>query len=314
MAAERAQNFGKIRKISELMLTDSKGDYWCLAPQNHVCTKDSGIVEYDRFEVISSLAGERYLPAQYEEKNEGFAMFSRITNSSNQENRWLMADDVFDSTVQVGINRSMRDDSQEDHEKSGFFKREYVVMKQGFSFVFFAELEDDAFGKDVGFEKEGKRMVSVGRYRAMFEADWDVAADQPEIKGSIAAEGFEKEASVTRRIDESTVQTDKKKLFYAWMLSDTAYSGEISELRKACVLMIGSYREQRVFTTNYTASSARGRYSKDEKVLKLISAGTVFLFEDEKQQKDFQNQIESDPGFTHGQIAGYNRIYYSGKE
>jgi len=314
LTAEREQHFGKIIKISELMLADSAGDYWCLAPKNHICTKDSGIIEYDRFEVIRSLAGKRYLPIQYKEKNEGNAMFARLTKSADQKNKWLMAEDVFDSTIQVGINRSMRNDSQDDEERSGFFKREYVVMKPGYSFVFFAELEDDAFGENIGFTKSGTRMVSVGRYRAMFRADWEAVSEQPAIKDSVAAKVFEKKASVTEMIDENTVQTHPKELLYAWALSDTVYSGEISQLREACVLMIGDYREQRVFTTNYAASSARGRYSKAENGLKLISAGTVFVFENEQQKKDFKARIEGNSTYEHGKTAGYNRIYYSGKD
>jgi len=44
--------------------------------------------------------------------------------------------------------------------------------------------------------------------------------------------------------------------------------------------------------------------------LKLIAAGSVFVFESEEQQDIFKDHLKNAAGFEHAQIAGFNQIYY----
>ena len=311
LTAKEMQTFGKIEKISNLFLTDTKGDYWCSAPRNHVYSEKDELIQYDHFERIESICGARYLPSQYREKNHGSALFIRMTNYSGDSdpNMYLKASDVFDSTVNVGIRRSVRNEKDDDSEQRGFFKREYTVMKPGYQFVFFAELQDDAFGENAGFTKAGHRAVSVGRYHAMFNAEWQTVKEKPEAANSLAVKIFD--APVVLDHPENS----RPKFFYAWLQSDLYYPGRIEDLRAACVLMLGDYREQRVFTTNYgEVRAARTRFKKHETALKLISAGTVFVFESYEQKENFKKLLHQCAGFRHAQTAGYNCIYYSGEE
>lgn len=312
LTAKESRSFGKIKRISPLMLMDDSGGYWCFAPKNQAYTKEGKLVEFDKYGIICSMFGKhRYLPLQFEEKNKGSAMFAKVTGN---QKKWLSEDDVFDSVTQVGINRSMKDAAENSEERSGFFKREFAVMKPGYEFVFFADMDDDAFGETDGYTKEGVRIISIGRYNAAFKAEWSPVDCQSKPDTSLISQYFIKNVAITDMTGEESVESTAD-LYYAWAISDIYYPGKISDLRARCDMMITGYREQRVFTTNYDYNaSAKRRYVKHEEALKLISAGSVFIFSETEKMDSFKNYLESQTGFEHSKIAGYNCIYYSGKD
>lgn len=294
--------FGKIIGIQQLMLIDEDGNYFYPAPRNHIYDRDGNLIIYDRFEEVSVCGEMRYLPSQYEEKNKGCAMFYCPAT-----HEYLMEENVFKTSVDVGINRFKNTSDEKQRKDKGFFKREKVLLDAKYKFVFFAFLTDDAFGENAGFTAEGRRLVMMGKNKSSFMATWTlVDKTLPSPDEGNALRGF---------IRSATVDAESKDCYYAWALSDIYYPGKVCELKAKCKLALMDYREHRGFITEYPQdpeenASAFGRYTKKSLALKLIAAGSVFVFESKAQQEDFNNHLKLTAGFEHAQIAGFNQIYY----
>ena len=90
----------------------------------------------------------------------------------------------------------------------------------------------------------------------------------------------------------------------------------MDELKEHCVYAMTAQKQYRVFTTNYKAREAvsgkkgNGRFVKQNEVLHLLQAGSTFVFENTEQMEKFKAYIETMPFFAHGQIAGFNGIFY----
>lgn len=62
--------------------------------------------------------------------------------------------DLFESDLRIGINRK--------HQKDGFFKKEYCMLRKGFAFAVYAELEKDAVPKtECVFLGQGKSAFTL---------------------------------------------------------------------------------------------------------------------------------------------------------
>lgn len=292
LLAQEPQSFGKIRSIGALMLADGQGRHYLPAPMNHRAVEFKGekTAVFQPYQVFTTAwAGPRearWLPQEYSEKDQDQARFLCIETGE------LIAS-PFGTHIRVGINRTgwRKADAM---EQGGFFKRECVFLKEGFSFVFQAEVEDD-------FWFAPQRTVWIGQGQSPFAA----TVEKIEAFQSFAPLGacFPKEILLDGKPCPAR---------YALAVSDVFFDGELTALKERCRLMLAGSRDYRVFTTNYQAANSKQRYRKHPEVLRLFSAGSVFLCSDDGQMEQFREILESGRHFESGKTAGFNQLYYSG--
>lgn len=286
-------SFGKIRRISPLLLLDQAQKLRMLPAPGHLSAayhKD----KLHQYTGITTLQGERWLPDSYSSKNSTFGHFL-LEDGTIQES-------PFSKIVRTGNGR----------REKALFKREFVVMKKGISFLYYAETEDD-------FQPSEERFVFAGRCKVPFAVQIDETKEAmtedllPKSLISGIDSGFPKEIQVNG--------VSRTGVCYAFFCSDTLFEGNPEDLRRACCLLMGTPREYRVFTTNYKAEKfigsgdrrspphLQGRYRKREEVLRLLPAGTVMLYTEE-QKATCSTLLGQSERFTHGQTAGFNCIHY----
>lgn len=273
-----ARSYGMIHSISPLLLQDDKGDLYLPAPRNRMAAKwgedPENIAPYHPFTHytrVSTLDGDRLLPAEdYNEKTayDG-ADIINLRDGTLRGN-------VFISQIRVGINRSAQ---RKNSELSGFFKKQYYTLSKGYAFVFFADVAD-------GFPVHADRVVFAGQGRTPI---------------SVKIEKWEKPNFRYPAVCFSGGLT-------AIAQSDVFYPGTLAELRSRCALVMAELKEHRQFTTNANARNTASRYSKAKESLRLIPAGSVFLFTDTDQLAAFRSHMEAVSKIPN--IAGLNHIQY----
>lgn len=288
-----ANDYGRIHSISPLMLADREDRRYIPAPRNHqpATIKDncSPFVPFDEFCAVASMDGDRYLPSQYDEKDAWHGV------------QFLCLDDgklygsLFQTQVRVGINRQNQRRNEEEQEVSGFFKKEYVILKSGYSFLFYANV-------DAAFWYKPDSIAYVGQGRSPF------AVHMEEVKPGVRQIAIPSSCTPPR----VKVNGKEQAVCYAVALSDCFYDDEIAKLRGSCSLVMAESRDYRVFTTNYKAQSNQNRYRKHEHGLKLLQAGSVFLFfggegqTPQEQMEEFKRLVHQ----PHAGIAGFNQFYF----
>lgn len=297
LLSKEAQSFGRIHRISQLMLTDSEGRRYIPALRNRqaAALNDNcgDFVPFDDFITVASIDGTRYLPRQYNEKMAWDGAEFLCLNDGK------LYGSFFQTQVQVGINRQSQRTEEDKQEVSGFFKKEYVILKSGYSFLFYAEVED--FYVEV--EDYLDSVVYVGQGRVPFAVHIEKAKSN-ETKATIPTACLP---------DTVMVNGTPQKVCYAVALSDCYYPGDIAKLRSSCSLIIADSRDYRVFTTNYQAQSNNKRYHKNEHGLKLLQGGSVFFFFGAKEQTPAEQMaaFKALVRQPHAQVAGFNQFYFS---
>lgn len=292
------QSFGKIHSVSNLMLMDRDGRHYIPSPRNHKPAKwkkDENGVEsaefapFKKYFAVNTIDDVRYYPTEYDEKK----AWDDAELLCLEDGRLYKS--PFESRVQVGINRQPQTLDKKDRTVNGFFKKEYTVLKKGFSFFFTAEVEDD-------FRYHPQTVAYVGQGRSPFAVS--IEKNENAIIG-IPAQCVP--ASVM-------VNGVKKNVCYAVAVSDCYYPNDIATLKGKCSFMMADTRSYRVFTTNYTTAdpnSTRNRYKKHDEALRLLKAGSVFLFfgtdeqTPEAQAAAFVNELK----LAQPVIAGFNQLH-----
>lgn len=334
------QQFPHIYGISPLMLAEvpEKGGLaaqilYCIPPRNHCAlTKKTGdFTPYLKYCRVTSTGGQkRLLPLEYNEK-----LWDRAELLSlNGENAHKLYGDCFRTTLRVGINRagirqaSAMAENQRDTEQSGFFKKEYVVLDPRLQFLFEADVSED-FLPENAFSAQAPdepytRTVYMGQGHTPFLASvYRVPAGESPMTQLV--QNTLSGCFPSAEMDGSPAQ----RLWYAYAASDLYYTGDIADLRQNCALMLADAKDYRVFTTKYPTKpaesiSSQDRYGKNEELLRLIRAGSVFVFTKEEQQQRFRQMLQEatslvdtdantdTPGelFRHAQLAGFNYVYY----
>lgn len=287
---KNGQTFGKIHGISPLMLQDKKGKLYIPAPRNHVPVslsedKTAPFTPYTDFIAVETTDRCRYLPLEYNEKVHDNADFFCLDDGT-------LCGNLFKTQTRVGINCQRQKEKDVRANQGGFFKKEYIILHQDFSFLFYADVDDS-------FPNRAESVVFVGQGRTPFSVAISDEADKSkkwtELKTCFPAQANGYSAS------------------YAYVMSDLFYDGSIAELKQCCSLMLSESKDYRVFITNYGARNSKARYQKHEEGLRLIPAGSVFLFLGENrknQMRSFHAKLEASVFFAHGQIAGFNHLFY----
>lgn len=299
------QSFGKINRISPLLLQSMEKckdelveKHFIPAPRNRVAVdlkKDPApvIKPFTEFIKVNTTGGVRYLPKEYKEKD----AWDNVDVLCLEDG--TLRGDLFQRQIRVGINRQFKK-SQNKADPSGFFKKEYVVLDSAYSFLFYAEVEDH-------FWYPNERVVYVGQGRAPFAATVTNLEEKPAIA---LPEAFHQEHAEINGQPAAAPCS-------AVALSDIYYPGPLEELKQRCSLMIAEGKDYRVFTTNYSAAGTYGRYKKHPSALRLIPAGSVFLFfgtetQSAREQMDtFRTTLNNQEVTKTAQIAGFNHLFYS---
>lgn len=149
LESERKQSFGALRAMSPLFLFDGT-DRYIITPFDH----RKGFATYTPFTVsptqaVQTLDGEKDIAVDYDAKQGLDDSFLRL-----RDRAIVPSDTLFSTVTRVGINRR-RDDK-------GFFKKDFMALKDGFSFSVYVELDDRITPAD--------GIVYLGQNRSMFTA------------------------------------------------------------------------------------------------------------------------------------------------
>lgn len=231
-------SFGKIRKISPMFLMHGN-DQLVVTPFDHA----PGNPTYTPYTEYTTVDNDFIYPKSYDAKEGLPESYMRV-----RDGKIFDFSEIFNTETRVGINCS--------EKKKGFFKKEYVGLKDGFSFACFVTLDDDVIPMDApAFLGQGKSLFSVSFTKAENDAD--------------------------------TVLTNEiaKKL-----RPDVTYCFSDSFLSRDCYsktkFAMTDFKDYRIYTTAYAESegSEKPCYYKSIKkgsvLYKLVRAGSIFILKD----------------------------------
>lgn len=150
--------------------------------------------------------------------------------------------DLFESDLRIGINRCK--------DKDGFFKKEYCMLRKGFTFAVYAELDIDYFPQsDCVFLGQGKSAFTV----------------------TFTEEKNNLDKSVKGILDSYERNTDGQSYPFIYCLSDCFISDFDNENVLFCAIDTKDYR---AFKTR-----ERGRIEKGGTLYRLLKAGSMIITE-----------------------------------
>jgi hypothetical protein len=259
-------SFHKIHCISPLYLLDDQGNYYIRTPFDHKVKNSAGEKNeiYTPFsacvETICTTSGKRTFPKDYVAKD-GIA------------DSWLSLTDktikncLFTGIAQTGIqaigyrkrHSQTNENGLSDNDNHALFKKEYKRLEDGFSFAFFADIEDDM--------PLHPKAVYMGQDKSTFLVSIEPSEDPP----------FPTDIVSTGRV---------------YAQSDIYYAEDVSSLYSDCKFVAVKTRDHRIFQTN----NLDRKYSKS---IKLIQAGSMFIPNDINNFKEkIQNPHASIAGFN----------------
>lgn len=253
-------SFGIIKCISPLYLykeTGNTGEYFIRTPFDHKIgsrqTKDDSYERYTPLMIDSAqgcsvinypgtVVNKKY-PIDYKAKNGISKSYTSLTDGRIAEE-----DSIFVSSVEVVSRKNKRKLNNED----GFAKKEYIRLKKGWSFVFFATLDTDSM-------PEYNRSVILGKDSSLFCVEI-IPEKEPNI---------------------SDFFKDRPKEFH-YCQSPVYVSGGIPELIDQCSMSIVENESLRRFKTK--DSKLVPEYNAP--LLSLLSAGSVLYSNSIEQLKN----------------------------
>ena len=222
VASETLQDFGHIKSISPLFLYDGEG-ILVPAPLDHI----AGNTEYtplSEYETAMTERGEVYFTKQYNAKEGLTRDFLRL-----RDKKMVDSEDIFAYTTRTGINRSA--------QKSGYFKRDFAILKNGYSFGVYVSFDTDSIPEHA--------QVSLGQQRAVFSLTFKKAEND-----------LSKQVGPCLRED------------VVYCASDAFLPSDIYE---DCLFAATKIKTYRSYMTR------NGRVSKDTVLYKPIAAGSIFI-------------------------------------
>ena len=256
--------FGRINGISPLYLM-SGDNYYIRTPFDHkpgVFSNDK--LAYNPFTVYrDDVLGTKKFPIEYEAKLM-IADSWLCLSPSNDE--YITYKNLFSKDLHVGIKKKGNEES--------FVKKEYAVLEKGFSFVFFADVDDD-------FEFFTNRFVKPGFFATI------------------------------EKISESPIPQDlwRKNPNVIYALSDIYLSSnDVQKIYNHCDFVCVKTRNFRGRTTNPIATTIKARYKRYNEIATLINAGSIFIPKEELRTS--VEEILTNNKYV--QKAGFNHIVSRG--
>jgi len=271
------EKFHLIHGISPLYIVDECTNFYIRTPFDH--KDDSHEYSPMKIDCTPRLTdkGERLFP----EKNE-FNPKSGMTDTWMKLDGSLVKsnDDLFKSVVKTVINKN--------RSEKAFAKKEYKILEKGYSFAFFADVDEKYYLAD--------KVVYLGQGKSAFQAIIKPVCDG--MQGEI-------ESSIEKILRKGMVYAQSD----IYCKEDACCKKDLCTM---CKFAMMDTRDFRVFVTNYNAGNTENQYSKNQYTkghenIKLIRAGSVFI---PNNIDCFKKKIKED----HANIAGFNKIITGGKE
>lgn len=271
---KKNQSFGKIKGISGLYLekTMDSGEnaYYIKTPLDHDIEKE----EYTPMtytKKIAATCGNLLVPKEYKVKKGTTRSYMNVKDGKIEKEN-----EIFLESVQVKIHKTKKED--------GFLKKKYWTLKPGYRFAFTVCVEE-------GFPEIKKQVVFMGKEKSPFLLSVK--------EGTI---------NINQALFKKTVMLDEKEQedYVRKIALSDCYVAENTDFSQICDMMYLSFKSHREFMTNYSndcSLSHLRRYKKQNYLVRLVKAGSVFIVKKENIE-DFNRIIKN----THVQIAGYNQI------
>ena len=229
------QSFGVIKKLSPLFVVNG-GEKYVATPFD--CIADSErYTPFSDYNTVETNSGKKLVTDEFVAKKGIADSYMKLSDGKT-----VPSYEIFGKETRVG-NIKVTSGKNE----KGFFKKEYVFLKNNFCFAFYADLDDSAVipagGKTTAFLGQGKSLFSVS---------------------------FEEQ--------ENNLESEVKKLLPAdihYCLSDVFADSDVLE---RCEFAVVETRDYRAYITN-----PDGRITKDPVLYKLIKAGSVFIISDKEK-------------------------------
>lgn len=254
------QEFGCIKQMSAVLLC--RGDELFIpTPFDHNANSDDkNYTPFTEYEDIKSRENQdAFYPIEYKAKKGISDSFMSLADMH-------LETDLFTTDVRIGINRK--------NVKDGFFKREFICLKKGFSFCVFAKIDNDKLN--------GKNdIVTMGQTKIPFAVKFESLKDQ----------SFDLTEYVKNTLKQKSVC--KKRIY---CISDTL----------ACDNLYNNHHFAIVKTRDFRNLKTSGSgFFKDSHLHHLISAGSVFF------PKDNVSHPSKDTNeYKNAEIVGFNQIAF----
>lgn len=254
----KKQTFGKINKISPLFLV--KDGVWCIpTPFDHKSgDKDSPNRVYTPFTMMESASvvfgnGFSFYPADYVAK-EGYG-----GGCLSLKDKSIIPDSsIFISCERTGINSHRTEDTSTGIRDDGsFFKKLRKRLADGFAFAIIADLSCDL--------ETGESVVFMGQDKSPFLCN--IAETDKDLKEE-AESALKSSGNISRKFALSDIVPLKE-----------SFNGEEFSY------YIAEAKVLRNLESKVNANNAFERYSKSDKLYKLIRGGSIFITE----QNPFEN-------------------------
>jgi len=264
MISAPGRTFGKIHQISPVFLqlkADTRNKYptgiYIPTPLDHNVSSTQKI--YTPYTRHSIEDGRQYAP-EYDPKRflpDGYMHLA--------SNTIVPGDAIFTSIVRVGINTVK--------QNKAYFKKEYAMLQEGWSFGIYLTVDDDA-------EIPGDKVVYLGQNKAAFLVSYSA-----------------EECSLPY-VNDRTVLPEEGCIV---CLSDTLTDNSIY---RNCSMAITQIRDHRAFETIRQEENGRPKIRKDSILYKLVKAGSVFWYNTPDKRNDLLKALQND----HCAVAGMNRF------
>ena len=297
--ASQKQSFGVIQAISPLFLIcdaanelESTGIY-IKTPFDHIQKEDEKYTPFKDYFGIETEHGIRLLTSDFNAKNGITDSYINLTNEK-------VRSDLFLSDIRTGINKRAKDE--------GLFKKEHKMLKEGFSFAIYAEIEREMQNRVVylGQKKSAFSVVFIKQDESFSDKLADLKAKTTKllckypIKYSAINMDFtdSKAVNIIDLIDDCVIK--------AVALSDLYVSPEL--LYQHSLFASTKTNDFRTFSTKKQAKcSYTDRFSRGNTLIRMIAAGSFFIL---KEQAEFDKAMQNEQCMQ----IGYNTIAYGGKK
>lgn len=299
-------NYGIIHNISPLYLAkdvpaDDSQEYYIRTPLDHrlkIENEEKDIVENNNYKT-PLVPSDSISDSVYNFPESEVSEVNRITGydakdgltsswmSVNDSHQILKDSEVFSRSVEVvsdktgklkSADKSEKSDQKKDDKDdlSKFAKKEYIRMKKGFHFVFFADVA--------------------------CESDWEKLCDHKTAIMGKDSSVFGVRISKESEPDISPIFSDRPDN-YIYFQSDSYIAGGAATLYQLADNAIIENTTMRVFVTQKNNKQAGPRKNNDD-LINLIKAGSIVYLKSEKDKSSLTDD--------HANIVGMNRIISGG--
>lgn len=263
------QTFGKIIGISPLYIIDKENNIYIKTPFDHKISEKeySPFVSYCQEQTS---IGDKILPVEYDPKKGISDSYLRVKDGK-------IVNDIFNNFEKVGVHT--------DRSVEGFFKKKYQYMTE-YSFAFYARVKEN-------FPVIKESIVYMGQGKSTFSVESH--ADKEPVN------------DVKRLFDNyEPLKVNGKKYFKAYALSDIYIGDKLQNIIENCDFSIIDVKNSGIFKTNYGKKSQKCRFEKKGQIIRLIKAGSIFVFSD-----TVLDELKSN---LHAKMAGFNNLVIGGEK